>query len=95
MAPVVKRLCLAVPENRKGFQKMTPEQFQKAIDSVGVDHLGAAAFLGVHKRTIRRWANDEREVPTPVAHFLRYLIATNKSGKHVMKVLGINGADHP
>jgi DNA-binding transcriptional regulator YiaG len=69
---------------------MTPEQFQKAISVLGLDLLGAAALLGVHKRTIRRWEYGEREVPPPAANFLRYLMKKSISGEKAMDVLGIS-----
>jgi hypothetical protein len=41
----------------------------------------------VDARTSRRWANGERDIPAPAERFLRYLIATSKTGKQAMRVL--------
>ena len=59
---------------------MSPEEFQKAINALGLDQPATAILLGVHPRTVRRWVNDEREVPPPVANFLRLLKVAKKSG---------------
>src|SRR5262249_1009562 len=53
---------------------MTPEQFCEAIDALSLTQDTAATLLGVHPRTTRRWANAEREIPGPVANFLRHLV---------------------
>ena len=70
--------------------RMSGEQFQRALVDLGITarDTGAAALLGVDERTSRRWANDERDVPAPVARFLRYLLATGKSGEYAIKKLG-------
>jgi hypothetical protein len=62
---------------------MTPEQFKKAIDNLGLTEFSAATLFGVHPRTTRRWANAERKVPPPVHNFLRYLV--EHTGKTVSK----------
>ncbi len=48
----------------------------------------AARLLGVDARTSRRWASGERDIPPPAVRFLRYLIATKKTGEQAMRVLG-------
>jgi|SRR5215471_10064522 len=69
------------PTNRRGcatfefdHARMTPEQFRKTIESLGLTQFTAAALLGVHPRTTRRWAAAERQIPGPVSNFLRYLV---------------------
>jgi DNA-binding transcriptional regulator YiaG len=66
---------------------MTPEQYRAAIEQLGLSQVAAAKLLGVDERTSRRWANGERDVPPPAARFLRYLIATGKTGERAMRVL--------
>ena len=53
----------------------------------GYHRFEAARLLGVDARTSRRWASGEREVPPPAVRFLRYLIATKKTGVQAMRVL--------
>lgn len=67
--------------------RMTGTAYRKAIEALRCSQLEAAELLGVDERTSRRWANDERDVPAPVARFLRYLVATKKSGASVIKKL--------
>jgi DNA-binding transcriptional regulator YiaG len=66
---------------------MTPDQYRTAIEKLGLSQTSAAKLLGVDERTSRRWANGERDVPAPAARFLRYLIATGKTGEKAMRVL--------
>lgn len=68
---------------------MTPDEYRDAIEHLGLSQVAAALLLGVDARTSRRWASGERDVPEPAARFLRYLIATRKTGEQAMKVLGL------
>jgi DNA-binding transcriptional regulator YiaG len=67
---------------------MTPDQYRNAIETLGLSQIAAAKLLGVDARTSRRWACGERDVPAPAERFLRYLIATGKTGEKAMRVLG-------
>jgi DNA-binding transcriptional regulator YiaG len=67
---------------------MTSDEYRKTIDKLGLTQGGAARLLGVDERTSRRWANGERDIPPPAQRFLRYLIATKRSGNYAMKLLG-------
>ncbi len=66
---------------------MTSDDYRAAIESLGLSQLGAARLLGVNDRTSRRWASGEQDVPPPAERFLRYLIATGRSGEYAMKRL--------
>lgn len=66
---------------------MTPNQYRAAIETLGLSQVAAARLLGVDARTSRRWACGERDVPAPAERFLRYLIATGKTGEKAMRVL--------
>ena len=66
---------------------MTPDEYRTAIAALGLSQARAAELLGVDARTSRRWACGERDVPPPVARFLRYLIATGKSGDYAVRRL--------
>lgn len=70
--------------------RMTSAQYKHAIEALGLTarDAGAAELLGTDERTSRRWANGERAIPGPVARFLRYLLATGKSGEYAIKKLG-------
>jgi DNA-binding transcriptional regulator YiaG len=68
--------------------KMTPEEYRKAIEGLGLSQIAAARLLGVDARTSRRWASGDRDIPPPAVRFLRYLIATKKTGDQAMRVLG-------
>jgi DNA-binding transcriptional regulator YiaG len=66
---------------------MTPDQYRSAIEKLGLSQIAAARLLGVDARTSRRWASGERDIPSPAVRFLRYLIATRRTGLQAMKVL--------
>lgn len=66
---------------------MTSDEYREAIDRLGLTQGGAARLLGVDERTSRRWANGERDIPPPAQRFLRYLMATGRSGEYAMKRL--------
>lgn len=67
---------------------MTKDEYREAIERLGLSQIAAAKLLGVDDRTSRRWATGERDVPGPAVRFLRYLMATRKSGAQALKVLG-------
>ena len=66
---------------------MTSDEYRETIEQLGMTQGVAAKLLGVDDRTSRRWACGEREVPPPAERFLRYLIATGRSGEYAMKRL--------
>lgn len=67
---------------------MTADEYREAIEALGLSQVAAAKLLGVDDRTSRRWASGDREIPPPAARFLRYLIATDRTGEYAMKKLG-------
>ena len=66
---------------------MTPANYRLALSVLGLTQGGGAKLLGVDARTSRRWATGERDVPPPVARFLRYLIVAEIKPDEVMKAL--------
>lgn len=66
---------------------MTSDEYRDTIDQLGLTQGAAAKLLGVDDRTSRRWACGERDIPPPAERFLRYLIATGRSGDYAMKRL--------
>lgn len=66
---------------------MTADEYREALESLGLTQVAAAKLLGVDDRTSRRWAAGDREIPPPAQRFLRYLVATGKSGEYAMKRL--------
>jgi DNA-binding transcriptional regulator YiaG len=69
---------------------VAPDEYASAIEHLGLSQLAAAKLLGVDGRTSRRWVSGDRDVPEPAARFLRYLIATRKTGEQAMRVLGLS-----
>jgi plasmid maintenance system antidote protein VapI len=49
---------------------MTPDQLRTELTRLGLTQAGAARFLKVDERTIRRWATGDKEVPEAVALLL-------------------------
>jgi DNA-binding transcriptional regulator YiaG len=65
---------------------VTPDEYRETIARLDLSQAAAARLLGVDERTSRRWATGERDVPPPAVRFLRYLIATRKTGAQAMRV---------
>jgi len=53
---------------------MTPTQYKRAIEQLGMSQLAAGRFLGVSKNTAQRYASGETEVPVSIALLLRMMI---------------------
>lgn len=71
--------------------EMSAAQFRDAIEQLETTQLGIADLLGVDGRTARRWASEgegARDVPNPVARFLRYLISKKQTAAKALKTLG-------
>jgi DNA-binding transcriptional regulator YiaG len=68
---------------------VTSDEYRQTIDQLGLSQNGAARLLGVDERTSRRWALGERDIPPPAERFLRYLIATGKTGEYAMRRLSL------
>jgi DNA-binding transcriptional regulator YiaG len=68
---------------------MTADECREALQALGLTQGGCARLLGVDERTSRRWANGERDIPPPAQRFLRYLIATGRSGEYALRKLTI------
>jgi len=66
---------------------MTADKYRAGLNRLGLNRTEAATLFGVDVRTERRWANDGRAVPRPVANFLRYLLATNAAGSDAVKLI--------
>lgn len=66
---------------------MTADEYRETLEALGLTQGGGARLLGVDDRTSRRWACGEREIPPPAERFLRYLMATGRSGEYAMKRL--------
>jgi DNA-binding transcriptional regulator YiaG len=66
---------------------VTPDEYREALEALGLTQSGGARLLGVDERTSRRWACGERDIPPPAERFLRYLMATGKSGEYAMQRL--------
>lgn len=69
---------------------MTPDEYRTTIKELGLSQTAAAKLLGVNARTSRKWACGEREMPPPASRFLRYLVATGKSGASAIRLLIAN-----
>jgi len=76
-----------------GIHPMSAEEFSESLQKLDMSRADAVRLLGVGSRAVSRWQRGERGVPGYVAQFLRYLIATNKSGKSAICLLEAKLAD--
>jgi hypothetical protein len=64
---------------------MTGEQYQKAIDQIGLTQVGAAAFFGLTSRTLRNYQTTGP--PMAIAMLLRVMIAEHISVDEVNQLM--------
>jgi plasmid maintenance system antidote protein VapI len=55
---------------------MTANQFNKALDTLGIGQTELANALEINDRTIRRFAAGEWPVPIPIAMLLNLMLKT-------------------
>ena len=65
---------------------MTGEQYQNAIDHIGMTQVGSARFFGVHERTPRRWISGSLTIPSAVAMLLRVMIHYSLTPDNVLHI---------
>jgi DNA-binding transcriptional regulator YiaG len=53
---------------------MTPSQLQRTLDQLDLSQRGAARFLKVDERTVRKWIAGNARIPEAVAMLLRLMI---------------------
>ena len=67
---------------------MDGKEYEKVIAQLGLSSRRCAIhLLGVNERTARDWSAGKVRVPPAAARFLRYLVATGKSGDYAIKKL--------
>lgn len=66
---------------------MTPNQYRKTIDHLGLSQGQAARLLGVSPRTSRSYALGEYEIPRSVRNFLTFVLATRRSGDQALAIV--------
>jgi hypothetical protein len=53
---------------------MDSVEFRNVLDTLGITQREARKVLFCDERTVRRWANDESPIPTPLVMLLRLVI---------------------
>jgi DNA-binding transcriptional regulator YiaG len=67
---------------------MSGDEYLAALKKLGLSQRRAALhLLGVDERSARHWTAGTRPVSPLAARFLRYLIATGKTGDYAIKKL--------
>lgn len=77
-----------LPQQEAGAVIVQAEEFNAILaklfpDSAGKGQTDAAKFLEIGGRTVRDYASGAREVPAPVAKFLRFLVSAGVSPAEV------------
>ena len=49
---------------------MTKDEFRRTLERLGLSQARAARLLGITKRSVEHWANEERAVSPTAARFL-------------------------
>jgi hypothetical protein len=68
---------------------MTPDQYRKAYDRLGLTQVGVARFLGYDERTSRRWAAGDLPIPKHVEILLRIMLAYEIRPEDALKLAGM------
>jgi DNA-binding transcriptional regulator YiaG len=68
---------------------MTAAQLRAILDRLGLSQVGAARFLDVDDRTVRRWIAGDIAVPRPVEMLLRLLDECPAAMRHARKTFGL------
>jgi DNA-binding transcriptional regulator YiaG len=42
---------------------MTADEFRRRIAALGFNQRGFAAYVGANERTVRRWADEDQDIP--------------------------------
>jgi plasmid maintenance system antidote protein VapI len=66
---------------------MTGDEYEKAIEMLGLTQVAAARFLGVDDTTSRRWIADKHPIPDSTAMLLRVMIRYRLTPKSVTALM--------
>jgi len=69
------------------MKPMSARQFEKALDTLGLDQVRAAELLNVTDRAIRFWISGRRPVSGTAEAFLRYLLSTKTTGAQALSII--------
>jgi len=72
---------------------MTPKQFRVAITALGMTQQGAARFLEMNPRTVRRYALGTQPVTPIVAMLLTLMLRHCRDPNKVRAMVGLNAVD--
>jgi DNA-binding transcriptional regulator YiaG len=64
---------------------MSPLEYQRSAEKLGLDSFAAAKLFGVSHRTVLRWGYGEAPVPDSVAHLMWLMLKTNYLPDDLMK----------
>jgi len=53
---------------------MSPREFERTIDALGLSKAAAGRFLGVSERTLHRYADGDAEIPVSTVLLLRWML---------------------
>ena len=60
---------------------MTPEEFKRQREAVGLTQAALAGLIGVHQVTIARWETEMRRIPKMAARLMTLIVEQKRSGE--------------
>ena len=60
---------------------MSPREFERTIQALGMSKAAAGRFLGISERTLHRYADGDAEVPVSTVFLLRWMLAAGVTPK--------------
>jgi hypothetical protein len=78
-----KQLAFMLRAMRNEHSRMSPEDYRKSIQLVGLYQEEAGVYFGYSPRVGRRWGSGEQVVPWPVQWALEFMTEHGLSAKEV------------
>jgi hypothetical protein len=70
------------------MRQMTAEEFEAALDQIGVTHRGFGRLVDLDERTVRRMVAGDREVMQSIAILITIMIKKKISVAQLLKLMG-------
>ena len=60
---------------------MSPREFERLLEALGLSKAGAGRWLGISERTVHRYADGDAEVPVSTVFLLRLMVEQGRLPK--------------
>ena len=60
---------------------MSPREFERTLEALGLSKAGAGRWLGISERTVHRYADGDAQVPVSTVFLLRLMVEQGRLPK--------------